>query len=394
MIISRDIGEQVIEQSRKYPVISITGPRQSGKTTLAQSLFPDYAYVSLERPDYREQALEDPNRFLRNFTDGVILDEVQRVPELFSYIQVIVDESKKPGQYILTGSQNFLLLERISQSLAGRVALFKLLPFSLSELQSSPYAHDNLDSFLFTGTYPPVYDREYEPHSWYMDYIQTYLERDVRSVRNITDLTLFQKFLGLCAGRVGQLLNFNSLAGECGISHNTARDWMSVLEASFLVFRLQPYYENFNKRIVKQPKLYFFDSGLLCALLGLRSSLQISQHYLRGHLFESFIVSELVKSRWLAKYSGNGYFWRDRYGHEIDYLIETAQGIIPVEIKSGETVRSQMFDGLSYWCNLTGAKIDSGYLIYGGTERQHRSGGEAMGWPLVSDFLQSGINYE
>ena len=387
MIIKRKIEVQIKERSLKYPVVSITGPRQSGKTTLAKILFPDYAYVSLERPDYREQAQEDPNRFLRTFKSGVILDEVQKVPDLFSYIQVIVDETKKPGQFILTGSQNFLLLERISQSLAGRVAIFKLLPFSYSEIQSSSYAHKELDTFMFTGTYPPVYDREYKPYNWYMDYIQTYIERDVRSLRKITDLSLFQKFLGLCAGRVGQLLNFNNLAGECGISHNTAHDWMSVLEASYLVFRLQPFYKNFNKRIVKQPKFYFFDSGLICALLGIREPDQISQHYLRGNIFESFIVSELVKAGWIQGVSGNGYFWRDSHGHEVDYLMEISNNTIPVEIKSGETIRPNMFDGLEYWCKLTGTQPDLGYLIYGGKEKQHRKNGFVLGWNMLSELL-------
>lgn len=387
MLISRQIGEPVLQRSRKYPVVSITGPRQSGKTTLAQTLFPDHAYVSLERPDYREQAQEDPNRFLRAFRDGVILDEVQRAPDLFSYIQVIVDESQRPAQFVLTGSQNFLLLENISQSLAGRIAIFRLPPFSFSELQSSQYAHDDLDTYLFTGTYPPVYDRGYDPRPWYMDYIQTYIERDVRSVRRVTDLALFQKFLGLCAGRVGQLLNLNGLAGECGISHNTARDWMSVLEASFLVFRLQPYHENFNKRIVKQPKLFFYDSGLVCALLGLQDHGQLAQHYLRGSIFESFVVSELVKARWIAGLSGSGHFWRDRRGHEVDYLFETAAGVVPVEIKSGETIRGSMFEGLGYWSKLTGEETGDGYLIYGGRENQDRKHGRVLGWQGMPELL-------
>jgi len=388
MLISREIEKQVLERSLKYPVVSITGPRQSGKTTLAQTLFPDHAYVSLERPDYREQAHEDPNRFLRAFSDGVILDEVQRVPDLFSYIQVIVDAERKPGQFILTGSQNFLLLQQISQSLAGRIAIFRLPPFSFNEIQSSQYTHKTLDTYLFTGSYPPVYDREYEPYPWYMDYIQTYIERDVRTIRNVTDLALFQKFLGLCAGRTGQLLNLNSLAGDCGITHNTARDWMSVLEASYLVFRLQPYHKNFNKRIVKQPKLYFYDSGLLCALLGLHSSNQLAQHYLRGSIFETFVVSELVKARWLRGLTGYGYFWRDRHGHEVDYLIENTPNMIPVEIKSGETVSSSMFDGLQYWSRLSETPPDKGYLVYGGNEKQQRKHGRVVGWSALSEVLK------
>ena len=387
MLIQREIGESVLRRGREYPVVSITGPRQSGKTTLAKMLFPDHTYISLERPDYREQAEEDPNRFLRSFGDGVILDEVQRAPDLFSYIQVIVDEQPHPGRFVLSGSQNFLLLEKISQSLAGRVAIFRLPPFSFTELQTSRFAHDDLDTYLFSGTYPPVYDRGYEPRPWYMDYIQTYIERDVRSVRRVTDLSLFQKFLGLCAGRVGQLLNLNGLATECGISHNTARDWMSVLEASYLVFRLQPYHVNFNKRIVKQPKLYFFDSGLLCALLGLQTAEQLGQHYLRGGIFESFVISELVKARWVAGLAGNGTFWRDRHGHEVDFLHQDADGALPIEIKSGETIRQSMFAGLDYWSKLTGADADTGYLVYGGRENQHRSKGRVLGWRSLGELV-------
>jgi predicted AAA+ superfamily ATPase len=388
MLIQREIGELVLRRSEQYPVVSITGPRQSGKTTLAKMLFPEHAYVSLERPDYREQAEDDPNRFLRSFSDGVILDEVQRVPDLFSYIQVIVDDVQQPAQFILTGSQNFLLLERISQSLAGRIAIFRLPPFSFLELQTSPYAHDDIDSYLFSGTYPPVYDRGYDPRPWYLDYIQTYIERDVRSVRRVTDLSLFQKLLGLCAGRVGQLLNLSSLATECGISHNTARDWMSVLEASYIIFRLPPYHVNFNKRIVKQPKLYFHDSGLICALLGIQHAEQIGQHYLRGGIFESFVVSELVKARWVAGLSGNGYFWRDRHGHEVDFLFESSDGLVPIEIKSGETVKKPMFDGLSYWSRLASADAVAGYLVYGGKENQQRSNGTVLGWTNLVELTR------
>lgn len=390
MLISRDIRNAVLDKGSKYPVLSITGPRQSGKTTLAKMIFPEHEYVSLERPDIRLQAQEDPHRFLRSFTKGVILDEVQNVPDLFSYIQVYADESPEPGKFILTGSQNFLLLEKkISQSLAGRVAIFKLLPFSFSELMNSRYKHSELDTYMFTGTYPPVYDRDYDPVSWYMDYIQTYIERDVRSIRNVTDLTRFQRFLLLCAGRVGQLLNLNGLASECGITHNTAADWMAVLEASYLVFRLMPHHKNFNKRVVKQSKLYFFDTGLLCALLGLHNPKQLEQHYLRGSIFESFVISELVKARWVAGFSGTGYFWRDHHGHEVDYLLETGESMVPLEIKSGETIQSSMFSGLSYYTKLSGIDATSGYLIYGGNESQHRKFGNVLGWSRLTNLLNT-----
>lgn len=386
MLIKRQIGEQILNSCKKYPVISITGPRQSGKTTLAKMLFSDYAYVSLERPDYREQALEDPERFIKSYPDGVILDEVQRVPDLFSYIQYVVDEEKKTGRFILTGSQNFLLIEKITQTLAGRVAIFKLLPFSLYELKKTNYEHDEIDRYLFTGMYPPIYDMDFSPHEWCLNYVQTYLERDIRSIRNITNLALFQKFLALCAGRVGQLLNMNSLAGECGISHNTARDWLSVLEASYVIVLLQPYHQNFNKRIVKQPKLYFYDTGLVCALLGITDAEQLKTHYLRGNIFETYIISELIKYQ-SGRGRKNGWFWRDRYGHEIDYLIDYGGKQIPVEIKSGETLHAEQFKGLMYWSKLTHASAEDSYLIYGGSKNQNRKYGKVFGWKQGYELL-------
>ena len=386
MLIKRQIGDQILNNCKKYPVISITGPRQSGKTTLAKMLFPDYAYISLERPDYREQALEDPIRFIESYPDGIILDEIQRVPDLFSYIQYIVDEEKKPGRFILTGSQNFLLIEKITQTLAGRIAIFKLLPFSLHELKNTNYEYDEIDRYLFTGMYPPIYDMDFSPQEWCLNYIQTYLERDIRSIRKVTNLALFQKFLALCAGRVGQLLNTNSLAGECGISHNTARDWLSLLEASYIIVLLQPYYENFNKRIVKQPKLYFYDTGLVCALLGITCASQLKTHYLRGNIFETFIISELIKYQGVRSRK-NGWFWRDRYGHEVDYLIDSGERQIPVEIKSGETLHPEQFKGLIYWNRLTGKSAEDSFLIYGGVEKQNRKYGQVFGWKQVYELL-------
>ena len=386
MLITRHIGEQILNSCQKYPVISITGPRQSGKTTLAKMLFPDYAYISLERPDYRLQAIEDPSRFIQSYPGGVILDEVQRVPDLFSYIQYVVDEEKKPGRFILTGSQNFLLIEKITQTLAGRISVFKLPPFSLHELKDTIYEHDEIDRYLFTGMYPPIYDMDYNPYEWCINYIQTYLERDVRNIRNITNLALFQKFLALCAGRVGQLLNMNSLAGECGISHNTVRDWLSVLEASYIIVLLQPYHENFNKRIVRQPKLYFYDTGLVCSLLGITGVEQLKTHYLRGNIFETFIISELIKHQ-DVRGRQNGWFWRDRYGHEVDYLIDSGDRQFPIEIKSGETLHPEQFKGLIYWSRLTGKSAENSFLIYGGVEKQNRKYGRVFGWKQVDELL-------
>ena len=385
MLIKRQIEKRILRSSKKYPVISITGPRQSGKTTLAKMIFPDYAYVSLERPDYRQQAIEDPNRFIRSYPAGVILDEVQHVPELFSYIQYAVDEKKQPGRFILTGSQNFLLIEKINQSLAGRVAIFSLLPFSLHELKKTDYEYEEIDRYLFTGMYPPIYDIGYEPKDWCLNYIRTYLERDIRNIRNITNLALFQKFLALCAGRVGQLLNTNSLAGECGISHNTARDWLSVLEASYVIFRLAPYYVNFNKRIVKQPKLYFYDTGLVCALLGISGAEQIATHYLRGNIFETYIISEIIKQQY-ALGGRTGWFWRDRHGHEVDYLLNLGGRIIPVEIKSGETLTSDFFKGLKYWNRLADNAPEDSILIYGGREQQQRKHARVFGWNQIDEI--------
>ena len=386
MLITRHISEQILNSCQKYPVISITGPRQSGKTTLAKMLFPDYAYISLERPDYRLQAIEDPSRFIQSYPGGVILDEVQRVPDLFSYIQYVVDEEKKPGRFILTGSQNFLLIEKITQTLAGRISVFKLPPFSLHELKDTIYEHDEIDRYLFTGMYPPIYDMDYNPYEWCINYIQTYLERDVRNIRNITNLALFQKFLALCAGRVGQLLNMNSLAGECGISHNTARDWLSVLEASYIIVLLQPYHENFNKRIVRQPKLYFYDTGLVCSLLGITCAEQLKTHYLRGSIFETFIILELIKHQ-DVRGRQNGWFWRDRYGHEVDYLIDSGDRQFPIEIKSGETLHPEQFKGLIYWSRLTGKSAENSFLIYGGVEKQNRKYGRVFGWKQVDELL-------
>ncbi len=363
-MIKREIEPYVLNFSKKYPVISITGPRQSGKTTLAKMCFPKYKYVSLENPDLLELAVSDPKRFINNFNEFVIFDEVQKAPSLFSYIQTVVDEKNKMGQFILTGSQNFLLNEKISQSLSGRVKIVKLLPFSFSEIKKNFNIKD-IDTLLFRGCYPPIYDRNIEPDVWFDDYLATYIERDVRNLKNISNLITFQKFLKLLAARVGQLLNFNSLANETGISHNTARSWFSILEAGYIVYALTPYYENFGKRIVKQPKIYFYDTGLVCALLGLDSPSQLSFHYLRGNIFENFVVTEYLKSRYNICKRNNSFFWRDKNQNEIDLLIQKGNKLIPVEIKSSETFNESLIKNLKKWDKITGKKNQK-FLIYCG----------------------------
>ena len=318
----RDITESILYAAKYYPVITITGPRQSGKTTLAKSLFPDKQYISLEDPDMREFATKDPRGFLDVYKDGAIIDEVQHCPELFSYIQTKVDLDGVNGQFILTGSQNFLLLAKVSQSLAGRVGIIHLLPLSYSEISSKINLENNPNNLIYKGFYPKLYKTDLSPSVWYRDYIRTYIERDVRQMKNITDLVAFQTFLKICAGRVGQLINFSSISTECGISYNTIKSWLSVLQTSFIIYMLKPHHKNFNKRLVKQQKLYFYDTGLACSLLGIESPDQLQTHYARGALFENMVIMEILKNRLNSGKEEGLYFWRDNHGHELDILID------------------------------------------------------------------------
>lgn len=362
------------ESAKQYPVISVTGPRQSGKTTLCRAAFPEYSYISLERPDNYEMVRNDPLGFLNRYVpDGVILDEAQRMPELFSYIQSVVDENRLLGKVVLTGSQNFLLSNSISQSLAGRTKTLKLLPFSVEELSNNEmYKKKTLDEILFDGLYPPIYDRPVNALDWHNNYIMTYLERDVRNIKQITDLHNFQKFLGLCAGRVGQLLNIASLATEVGVSSPTVKSWLGVLEASYLIILLQPHHNNLNKRIVKQPKLYFLDTGLACALARIDSPKTLERHYLRGSLFENLAVTEYLKFRFNKGISSNLYFWRDNHGTEIDMIIDNGK-LSAIEIKSGETFNSEMMKGIRAWHKMTNDAVGNCALLYGGKEKRFSS---------------------
>lgn len=366
-MILREAEKSLKKLAKQFKVVAVVGPRQSGKTTLVRKLFKDKDYVNFENPDIRLFALDDPRGFLSNYPNGAVLDEAQRVPEVFSYLQQIVDEKAAKGQFILTGSNNFLLQENISQSLAGRVGFLNLLPLNLSEINNREWT---LNQLLFTGGYPALYHENSDTSIWYDNYIRTYVERDVRLIKNISNLVVFERFIRLCAGRVGQLLNMSSLAVEVGVDVKTIQAWIGVLETSFIVFRLPPYYKNYNKRIVKMPKLYFFDTGLASALLGIETPKQLSLHHLRGNLFENLIVVEFLKNRFNAAKRNNLYFWRDSLGHEIDLLIDYDK-LLPIEIKSGQTLNSSFFKSLHYWHKIT--KTTGGYLVYGGNMYQKRS---------------------
>ena len=373
--------EPLLQELRSgYPVITMTGPRQSGKTTLARAAFADKPYVSLETPEEREFARTDPRGFLSRFPDGAIIDEVQHVPALFSWIQTEVDEHADTGRYVLTGSQNFSLLANISQSLAGRSALVQLLPLSIAELAAAGKLAGALDDALLRGGYPALHARALNPARWLADYTMSYIERDVRQINRIHDLAMFQRFVKLCAGRTGQLLNLSNLAQECGIAQSTARAWMGVLEASYLVFLLPPYHRNFNKRVVKTPKLYFVDAALAAAQMGIFTTQQLAVHPLRGALFETFIVGEFLKVRYNAGWPSNLFFWRDNVGLEVDLLLEEVEGLRPVEIKSGATVTDDMSRSLRKWLALAGDEALTARLVCATPESHVRNGIDIRRW--------------
>ncbi|MDP2854733.1 MAG: ATP-binding protein [Smithellaceae bacterium] len=386
-MIRREAEDAIRTLLRGFPIITITGPRQSGKTTLAKAIFPDKPYASLEDPDVRFAAKEDPRSFLERFPGGAVLDEVQRCPDILSYLQTAVDADGRMGLYILTGSQQFGLLSNITQSLAGRTAFVELLPFTFSELSQAGKQPQNIDQMLHTGGYPPLYDRDIAVRAWFGAYVTAYLERDVRQVLKVQELETFQRFVRLCAGRTGQLLNFSSLATECGITHNTAKAWISVLEASYIVFQLRPHHANFSKRLVKAPKLYFYDVGLASWLLGIQTPEQLETHPLRGSIFETFVVAEMMKSFLNRGERPQLHFWRDSNGIEVDLLIEREGRIIPVEIKSGKTITGHFFSSLEKWAALAGDLAFHPTLIYGGEENYHHKGIRIMGWREAGNCL-------
>lgn len=369
--------------------MAITGPRQSGKTTLARAVFPEKPYVSLEDPDIRAFAETDPRSFLLRYPDGAILDEVQRCPDLFSYLQSIVDGDGRMGLFLLSGSQRFGLRSNITQSLAGRVGMVQLLPFSHGELAAAGQAPLDLETAIYTGSYPPLYDRKVAPADWYPAYVATYVERDLHQLIQVRDLRTFQLFLRMCAARTGQLLNLSALANDCGITHNTAKAWLSVLEASYIVFFLQPHFRNFGKRLTKAPKLYFYDSGLVSWLLGIQSKNQITAHSMRGALFETWVVAELIKGRFNRGLASNLYFWRDSTGNEVDVLAEQGEQLIPVEIKSGRTVTADFFSALNKWCEVAGEISGAPHLVYAGDDSQQRGQVSVVPWRSAAALAET-----
>jgi len=367
-MIKREAEKQLKVLAEQFKAVAVVGPRQSGKTTLVKMIFKDKAYVNFENPDTRLFAMDDPRGFLANYPNGAIFDEAQRVPEIFSYLQQILDESDIKGMFIITGSNNFLLQETISQSLAGRVGYLNLLPLTLDEIND---AVSTIEQRLFKGCYPSLYKENSDPALWHVNYIRTYIERDVRLIKNIVNLITFERFLRLCAGRIGQLLNMQSLAIEIGVDTKTIGSWISVLESSFVVFRMQPYHKNFNKRIVKMPKLYFCDTGLATALLGIQNAQQLELHPFRGSLFENMVIVDFLKRRFNKAQVSNLYFWRDNVGNEIDLLIDKGSELCPIEIKSGQTVTNDYFKGIQFWNKIS--KQEGGTVIYGGSSIQKRS---------------------
>ena len=366
MIIERSIKSKLLQLLKSFPVVTLTGCRQCGKSTLLKHLLPDYTYISLEDLDLRQIAKEDPRHFISIYSQKVIIDEIQQVPELLSYLQTHIDSVNESGMYVLTGSHNLLLMQSISQSLAGRTALLSLAPFSVAELRSENLVPQTTNEMLFKGSFPRIYDKQIEATDFYPSYIKTYIDRDVRILRNINDYSAFTRFLKLCAGRCSQILNVTALAEDAGITRKTAEAWLSVLEASYIIYMLKPYYKNFGKRIIKNPKMYFYDTGLVSSLLGITSAEQIENFYMRGALFENFVVSELLKRRLFAGKTDELYFWRDSNGIEIDVIEEDNLEIKAYEIKASETMNTAFFSNIKKVKEIAGLKAENTAVIYSG----------------------------
>lgn len=380
-IIPRILAHKIKDMSSKFPIVAVTGPRQSGKSTLLRHMFPDYRYVSLEDLDMREFAVSDPRGFIATYPSHTIIDEAQKVPSLFSYLQTHIDLTGENGMYMIAGSQNFMLMEAIDQSLAGRTAIMKLLPFSRQELYEAELLPATIDQQIFKGFYPRIYSNDIDPNDYYPSYIQTYVERDVRTLLNVSNLGMFLRFIRLCAGRIGQVFNRTSIATETGCSAATIDSWISVLEASYICYRLEPNFNNYNKRIIKSPKLYFYDTGLACNLLGITTPEQTATHYLRGGLFENMVINQFIKDSLNQGYTPDLTYWRDSSGTEVD-LIETKGGEqYGYEIKSGQTFSKDFFKGLKAWGTYSGTPANRRAVIYGGQAALQTSEGAAIPFP-------------
>jgi hypothetical protein len=385
-MIKRDITKELITQLKEYPVVTVLGPRQAGKTTLVQEVLADYEYVNLENPEMRQFAIDDPKAFLKQYKDKVIFDEVQRTPHLLSYIQGIVDESKTNGQFVLTGSHQLELKAAITQSLAGRTGILSLLPLSISELDNAGIGFDNAGDYIFNGFLPRIYDQKQRPHTAYANYYQTYIERDVRQLINLKDASLFEKFMKLLAGRVGQLINYQSLSNDVGVDNKTIKQWLSILEASFIVYKLPPYFENFGKRVIKSPKYYFTDTGLLSYLLDIEKSSQVSRDPLIGNLFENLVVIEALKTRLNQGKKSNLYFFRDTHGHEINLLLKSGREFMGVEIKSSSTWNKSFKKELKRFSQKNNP-LDKSYVVYSGEGMVFSDGVEALSFMNVADIF-------
>jgi len=372
-MIHRAVTQKILELANSFKALALTGPRQSGKTTLAKAVFPDKPYVSLENPDDRRYAEQDPRGFLGQYSKGAILDEIQRTPDLFSYLQEILDNSSQRGMYILTGSNNFLLQQSISQTLAGRIAHLFLIPFSLQELDAANLLPPTDNELMLKGFYPPIYDQNLPVSDWCRNYIRTYVERDVRQIKNINDLLTFERFMALLAGRCGQELNMSALGVEVGVDSKTIQAWLGVLESSFIVYLLKPHHKNFNKTIVKRPKVYFYDTALVCSLLRIKNVELMTNHPLRGAIFENMVITEMVKKCLNVGDEVNLSYWRDKTGREVDVIVDEGLNLLPIEIKSGQTVQSDYFKNIEYWNELSGE--ERAVVLYGGGQTQQRSNG-------------------
>jgi predicted AAA+ superfamily ATPase len=387
-MIERIISKQILEATKKMPVICVTGPRQSGKTTLVRNLFPNYRYYNLEFPQHREFAEKDAVSLLSEWDSGIIIDEIQRVPEILSSIQFFADQNQIPGKLIITGSQNLLLMQSVSQTLAGRVALFNLLPFSVQELTGTEFEEANFENYFLKSFYPRIYDQQLNPEIWLQDYINTYIERDVRQITAVKDLSLFSNFLKLCAGHTGQIINLSTFSNNLGLDQKTIKSWLSILETSYIVFLQPAYFKNFSKRIIKTPKLFFYDTGLACNILGIRTKIDFESHYLRGGLFESFVISEFWKIIFNRKLNSRIYYFRDSNGNEVDTVIEHAGFLKAVEIKSGKTIIPDFLKGLSYLDKISDSEKIGKYVVYGGEENQNRSFAKILSWRNMAQVFE------